>query len=172
LPGGGRRFLWCPTWFDLNVPSIRRLISFAVDPTITERVLVPLKKDQLMKKSMIVLLGVMLSWLLVGCGGGGSGPGDVVKKYLVALGEGDTKTAMTCIDPAKRKAAVDLIQFGSSMAVEFTKKEGGIDSVTILNQDLQGDRARVGYLTKTKSGRERRAALSAEKIKGTWYVAP
>ncbi len=126
-----------------------------------------------MKKNMTVLLGAIVCWLLIGCGGGGgSGPGDIVKKYVVALGEGDAKTALTCIDPAKRKAAEGLIQFGVSTASAFTKKEGGVDSVAILNQDIQGDRARVGYQTKTKSGREHRASLSAEKIKGTWYVAP
>ena len=127
-----------------------------------------------MKRIIQGWLRVFGCLLLIGCGGGsgGSGPGDVVKRYVTALGNGETEKALNCIDPAKRKTAEPLIQFGAETAAAFVKSGGGIDSITVLNEDIQGDKARVGYQTKTKNGRESRKALNAEKINGTWYVAP
>lgn len=127
-----------------------------------------------MKMKLASLLCALGFWLLIGCGGGagGSSPGDVVKKYTTAMIKGDMATALTCIDPAKRKQAEKILELGVTVAAGFASAEGGLDSVTILNEDVQGDRARVGYQSRTKKGVERRASANAEKINGTWYVAP
>lgn len=113
--------------------------------------------------------------LLAGCGGGGEGgssPGAVVKRYGTALCNGDTKSALNCIDPAKRKDAEPMIQMGVQIASAFAKEEGGLASITIVREEVQGDQALVGYQTKTKKGGERGDTARAEKINGTWYVAP
>jgi hypothetical protein len=109
---------------------------------------------------------------LAACGGGsGGGPGDVMKKYVTALSNADKPTALTCIAPEKRGSAQMAIEMGSGIASAFVKSEGGLDSVTILNVEIQGDKALVGYQTKTKQGMERSDSGRAEKINGTWYVA-
>lgn len=128
-----------------------------------------------MKRKLAGFLCVMVCSLFVGCGGGGAGgnsPGGVVKTYMKAVIEGDTKKALTCIDPAKRQQAGQLLEMATAIASGFAQVEGGLDSVTILSEDVQGDRAQVGYQTKTKKGVERRDSLRTEKINGTWYVAP
>ena len=129
------------------------------------------------------LRGFAVKWILcaigcslvIGCGGrgaGGNSPGDVVKRYGTALCKGDTQTALNCIDPAKRKGAEEIIQMGAAIASAFVSAEGGLDSVTILREEVQGDKALVGYQTKTKRAGERSDTMHAEKINGTWYVAP
>src|SRR5262245_54597507 len=77
-----------------------------------------------------------------GSGGDGAGrPGDVVKKYVTALTKGDIPTALTCIAPEKRKMAEPILQMGVGVASAFTKTEGGLDAVTILREEVEGDRA-------------------------------
>ncbi len=129
-----------------------------------------------MKQMLNVVVVAVSCWLLAGCGGGGgeggSSPGDVVQKYGKALCTGDTKAALNCIDPAKRKGAEEIIQMGAAIASGFVSAEGGLDSVTILREEVQGDRALVGYQTKTKRAGERSDTIHTEKINGTWYVAP
>ena len=44
----------------------------------------------------------------------------------------------------------------------FVKSEGGLDSVTILNVDVQGDKALVVYQTKTKQGKEQIITAKAD----------
>lgn len=123
------------------------------------------------------ILSILFCVVLAGCGGGsggegGSSPGDVVKKYGTALCKGDTDAALKCIDPAKRQNAAQIIQMGAQIASAFANEEGGLDSITILREEAEGDKALVGYQTKTKKGGERNDTVRAEKINGTWYVAP
>jgi hypothetical protein len=129
-----------------------------------------------MKKIRNVILCAVSCWMLIGCGGsggaGGNSPGDVVKRYGTALCNGDTKAALNCIDPAKRKDVAEIIQMGTEIASGFAKEEGGLASITIVREEVEGDRALVGYQTKTKKGGERGDTAHAEKINGTWYVAP
>jgi hypothetical protein len=129
-----------------------------------------------MKKMLNIVLCAVSCWLLTGCGGGGgaggNSPSDVVKRYVKALANNDTKAALNCIDPAKRKGVEEIIQMGAAMASAFTREEGGLESVTILREEAEGDRALLGYQTRTKKGGERRDTVHAEKINGTWYVAP
>lgn len=111
--------------------------------------------------------------LLAACGGSSGGdPGDVVKKYVSALSEGDIKTAVQCIDPAKQNQAGKMMEMGAALASAFVKAEGGLDSVKILSVQTEGDKARVAYQTKTKKGMERSDNVRTEKINGKWYVAP
>ena len=120
-----------------------------------------------------LLLCLVSCFALTACGGGGGGggPGDVMKKYVTALSNGDISTAVTCLAPQNRPGAEPMLQMGAALASAFVKSEGGLDSVTILKVDIEGDRALVGYQTKTKKGMERRDSARAEKINGTWYVA-
>jgi hypothetical protein len=126
-----------------------------------------------LRRMIIALLCIVSSLAFTACGGGSGGgsPGDVMKKYVTALSNADTQAALTCIAPEKRGSAQMAIQMGSGIASAFVKSEGGLDSVTILNVDVQGDKALVGYQTKTKQGMERRDSGRAEKINGTWYIA-
>ena len=131
-----------------------------------------------MKTMLKVLICGLGCWLLAGCGGsggdagGGNTPGDVVKRYGTALCNADTKSALECIDPAKREAVKEIIGMGAEIASAFAKEEGGLASVTIVREEIEGDRALVGYTTKTKQGGERSDTVNTEKINGTWYIAP
>ena len=126
-----------------------------------------------------ILLLLAACVLLFGCGKGGGGggdgggaPGDVAKRYVTTLTKGDADGALKCIDPAKREMARAMIPMGVAVASGFAKSEGGLDSVSILHVEEQGNVALVGYQTKTKQGMERRDNLRTEKVNGTWYVAP
>jgi len=131
-----------------------------------------------MKTMLKILICALGCWLMAGCGGSGEGggggntPGDVVKRYGTALCNADTKAALECIDPAKREAIKELIAMGAEIASAFAKEEGGLASVTIVREEVEGDNALVGYTTKTKDGNERSDTVRAEKINGTWYIAP
>jgi len=124
------------------------------------------------KRWVSVWQAVIGVWLLSGCGGGGGGSaGDVYTRYVTALANGDTQAALQCIAPQNRSNASAPIQMGAALASGFTKAEGGLDAVTILKVEVQGDHATVAYQTKTKKGMERRDTGRAEKVQGTWYVA-
>ena len=77
-----------------------------------------------------------------------------------------------CIAPERRASAGPMLQMGAALASGFANAEGGLDSVTILNVEVESDRALVGYQTKTKKGMERRDNVRAEKMSGSWYIAP
>jgi hypothetical protein len=126
-------------------------------------------------KHPLALLSLLACLLLSACGGGGGGAGsagDVVKRYITAVIQGDKAGALECIDPAKRSMAGPMLDMGIGIASGFAKMEGGLDSVSVVTVESQGDRARVAYLSKTKKGVERRESANAEKINGKWYVAP
>jgi hypothetical protein len=128
-----------------------------------------------MKTMLRVLVCALVCWLVAGCGGSGGGgntPGDVVKRYGTALCNADTKGALECIDPAKRGQIGGIIEMGAVVASSVAKEEGGLESITIIREEVEGDRALVGYTTKTKSGSERSDTVHTEKINGTWYIAP
>jgi hypothetical protein len=119
-------------------------------------------------------IGVLMvaGWMFGGCGGGGANSaGDAYKRYVTALANGDTKAALACIAPQNRSNASAPVQMGAALVSGFTKAEGGLDSVTILKVEVQGDHATVAYQTKTKKGAERSDTGRAEKVQGTWYVA-
>lgn len=124
--------------------------------------------------SALRLLSLLAILFFSACGGGGGGntAGDVVKRYITAVIQGDKPAALECIDPAKRSMAGPMLDMGIGIASGFAKMEGGLDSVSILTVEAQGDRARVAYLSRTKKGVERREAANAEKVGGKWYVAP
>lgn len=127
------------------------------------------------KNHLLPLVTVLACLLLSACGGGGGGggsAGDVVKRYITASIQGDKASALECIDPAKRSMAGPMLEMGIGIASGFAKMEGGLDSVSIIKVDGEGDRARVAYMSKTKKGVERRESVNAEKINGKWYVAP
>lgn len=65
-----------------------------------------------------------------------------------------------------------MIGIGAEIASNFAKEEGGLASITIVREEVEGDNALVGYTTKTRDGNERSDTVRAEKINGTWYIAP
>lgn len=119
------------------------------------------------------LLCVVICLGLSACGGsgGGSNPGDVVKRYGQALAAGDIKAAVACIAPADRQQGEEIVKFASGLVSAFVKAEGGLDSVTILKETVEGDRAMVSYQTRTKKGVERQDNTRVRKIDGAWYIA-
>ena len=126
-----------------------------------------------MKRTIAVVLLLVGCFALCACGGGGAGggsPGDVVKKYVTALINEDQKTALECIAPEQRAEAAPLLRMGMQIASAFVKSEGGLDSVTILRVEIEGDMSLVGYQTKTKQGMERADTVRTQKVGGTWYV--
>jgi len=120
---------------------------------------------------IFLLLGCFAFNACGGGGAGGSSPGDVVKKYVTALAKEDRQAALECIAPELREEAAPMLQMGMEIASAFMKSEGGLDSVTILRVEVEGDTALVGYQTKTKQGMERADTVRAQKIAGTWYIA-
>lgn len=127
-----------------------------------------------MKRTSIVILLSLGCFAFSACGGGagagGGSPGDVVKKYVTTLAKEDGKAALECIAPEMRAQAAPLLRMGMQIVSAFVNSEGGLDSVTILREEVEGDMALVGYQTKTKQGMERADTVRTQKIGGTWYI--
>ena len=127
-----------------------------------------------MKRTTTVVLVLIGCVFFAACGGGGAGggsPDGVVKKYVTALTKKDKQAALECIVPDLREEAAPMLEMGMELASAFVESEGGLDSVTIIRTEVEGDMALVGYQTKTKQGMERSDTLRVRKVAGTWYVA-
>ncbi|MCB9846077.1 MAG: DUF4878 domain-containing protein [Phycisphaeraceae bacterium] len=119
-----------------------------------------------------VVVAVSMSIALVSCGGGGNTPEGVAKKWQQALARGDTAAVRSVMSPSNRDGR-DNAEIVASTAKEFAKAMGGLDHVTVVKTEKDGDdKAKVTLSVKFKKEAEAdTVVVTVVKEKGKWYVA-
>ncbi|MEX0744224.1 MAG: DUF4878 domain-containing protein [Phycisphaeraceae bacterium] len=104
---------------------------------------------------------------LVGCGGAGGGdPESVAEAFFahIAAGEPDEAEALL-VESERGPQARLMLSMMSQLAAE-----SGLDSVTAIDVEQDGDRA-VVTLEATVDGQTSPSQMGLERIDGQWYVS-
>lgn len=121
--------------------------------------------------SILVFTAAVLAAVSLGCGG--PGPGDAVEKFQRLVEEGSVEEAsemvsgevLAVIPREKLKGAL------TNQTREISKK-GGIASIDILSEELQGNTATVVVSTTMGDGSKDEQTIQLTKIDGEWKFTP
>jgi len=122
-------------------------------------------------KLLFKLLAPLLFAFAVACSGGGSGPGSVVQEFTTAISEGDSDAMLEHIAPSDRETLRPKLGLIASLAAQQTEQRGGLDSVEILSEEVDGDTATVTYKTHYGDGTEEEDSATLTQVDGVWYMA-
>lgn len=118
-----------------------------------------------MKNTFLLALACSLL-TLVGCGG--SGPGDRVKEFNHAMADGDAETVKEIAPVLGTMLSDDKLTEMVESAAEDTKDKGGIDSITIDDETIDGDTARVTATVTFGNGESETDTIDLKKVDGEW----
>lgn len=120
-------------------------------------------------KYLSALLVLVCSFSLVGCGGG-SGPGDTVKDLAYAMEKGDTERVKEIVPGMQTMLGNDKLDGMIKEAAADIKQDGGIKSVTIDKEEINGDTAKVTATVESGNGEKDTEDFVLSKIDGKWIV--
>lgn len=121
-------------------------------------------------KSLFKFFAPVVFAIAAACSGGGTGPGDVVESFNMALAEGDVDTAIEHIQPSQRETIRPKLNMIAPMAATQLEQKGGIDSIEVTNEQVEGDTATVAYTVHYGNGEEAEEEDTLTRVDGTWYV--
>lgn len=120
-------------------------------------------------KHLLTLLLLVCSFALVGCGSE-PGPGDSVKDLMGAFEEGDAETIKELAPQMGMLGDDKLESMATQMALE-AKKKGGIKSVDIKEETVDGDSATVKFVVNWGNGEsEEEETAELAKLDGKWIM--
>ncbi|HXG92514.1 MAG TPA: zinc-ribbon domain-containing protein [Blastocatellia bacterium] len=146
------------------------------------------------KSSMPVIIGAVVLLVLIGAGiaayfiwfnkpsgsnsnsntSGGStskapsqSPGDSMKKLISALESGDRATVRSLVAKSEGESAVDEL---FRDAADDMRRAGGVDTVSINKEDVNGDTATVQFEVKYRNGKSDRDTVRLIKEDGVWKL--
>lgn len=114
---------------------------------------------------------LLLAALLAGCSFA-QGPGSTVKRFINAVAQGNVTEAVQLINVPPGMEA--KISFALISAAKDAREKGGIVSVEILKEDVQGELAHVDYIVHQKNdkpGERDQAHMDLQKIDGKWKIS-
>lgn len=110
----------------------------------------------------------MLTLGLVGCG---AGPGDRVKEFTYAMEEGDTETVKEiCPGMAALLPGEKLDGMVKEASID-AKAKGGIESITIDEETINGDSATVKATVTWGNGDSETDEVKMAKVDGEWIMS-
>lgn len=120
-------------------------------------------------KHLITLLLLTCSLALVGCGDA-PGPGETVEAFALAMEAGDAETV--------KKLCPGLVSIMGSDKVDGTvaegaanmAKEGGIKSITIDEEEIDGKTAKVTATIEKGNGEKETDDFDLVQIKDQWVI--
>lgn len=122
-------------------------------------------------KHLLTALLLVCSFSLVGCGGS-AGPGDTIVELNKAMEAGDAETVKKIVPGMAGMVGEDKLKGMMSEASAEAKKKGGIQSIEILKEEINGDIATVEHKLVWGNGDEEQE--TTELIKnddGQWIVS-
>lgn len=131
-----------------------------------------------MKSRMFFLaLALCASVFVMACGS--SGPSGTLKSYIGHMEKGDSESAMKMVSTAKMPAGMkDSKEFKDKMkqvgdeAAKDIKGKGGIKSVNIKDEKINGDNADVKFtITYGNGTEEKEETAKLIKENGEWKIA-
>lgn len=121
-------------------------------------------------KQLLTALVLLCSFALVGCGGS-AGPGDAVKELNYAMEKGDLDTVKKIIPGLAGMMGDEKLKAMMTEASAEAKKKGGIKSVEILKEEINGDTATVEHKVTWGNGDEETETTELAKVDGQWIIS-
>ena len=126
-----------------------------------------------MLRIQLLLCSLALLWGIVAAGCSSSGPGATVQRFYRAVESGEAKAAsemvsgsmVSMMGPQKLEMAL------KGEAVKISQK-GGIQSIEILSEEIDGHSAEVGVRVTYGNGETDEENLNLTRIDGRWIITP
>lgn len=122
-------------------------------------------------KHLLTALVLICSFSLVGCGGSSSGPGDTIKELNYALEKGDGDAVKKIVPGMAGMVGDDKLRGMMTEASAEAKKKGGIQSIEILKEEINGETATVEHKVVWGNGEEESDTTELTKVDGEWIVS-
>ncbi|MGB0768983.1 MAG: DUF4878 domain-containing protein, partial [Phycisphaeraceae bacterium] len=121
-------------------------------------------------KHLLATLLLIGSFALVGCGGS-DGPGDTVEALAYAMEDGDSETVKEIIPGLAGMLGDEKLKAMVTEASAETKEKGGITSVEILEETIDGDTATVKSKITFGNGDTEEETQKLTKVDGKWIMS-
>ena len=108
--------------------------------------------------------------LLAGCGGGG--PADTAEAFQRHVAAGETEAAVELLDPAITQMMGPKIQAAMAAQTAEISAKGGISSVRVLNETINGETATVEMETTYGNGETDSETVTLRQVDGDWKLSP
>ena len=123
-------------------------------------------------KHLLTALVLACSFALVGCGGSSAGPGDTVIELNKAMEAGDAETVKKIVPGMAGMIGDDKLKAMMTEASAEAKKKGGIKTIEILKEEIDGDTAVVEHKVVWGNGDEDSDTTELVKNEdGNWIVS-
>ena len=119
-------------------------------------------------KNLLLLALVSTMLTLVGCGG--SGPGDRVIEFNHAMADGDVDTVKEIAPFLSTMLSDDKLTEMIESAAKDAEDKGGIESVTIDEETITGETARVKATVTFGNGETETDEVDLKKVDGEWIL--
>lgn len=121
-------------------------------------------------KNLLTLLALTLSLTLVGCGSSAPGPGDTVKNLAYAMEDGDSETVKEIAPGLVSVMGAEKVDAMVAQSSAEIAKEGGIKSVTIDSEEIEGNTAKVKATLESAEGEKDTQDFTLTKVKDKWII--
>lgn len=121
-------------------------------------------------KHLLATLLLVCSFALVGCGGS-AGPGDTIIEFNKAMESGDAETVKRIAPGMAGMVGEDKLKGILTEASAEAKKKGGIESIEIIKEEINGDTATVEHKVVWGNGEEEEDTTKLSKVDGQWVVS-
>lgn len=119
-------------------------------------------------KHLLTALVLTCSFALVGCGGGGNTPGDAVKDLTYAMEAGDAEKVKELVPELSENLGDDKIETLVKQSAKEAEANGGVKSITIDKEEIDGDKATVTATMVDGNGNSETDEFELVKKDGKW----
>ena len=126
-----------------------------------------------MLRIQLLLCSVALLWGIVAAGCSSVGPGATVQRFYRAVESGEAKAASEMVS-GSMVSMMGPKKFEMALQGETGKisQKGGIQSIEILSEEIDGDAAEVGVRVTYGNGETDEENLNLTRIDGRWMITP
>lgn len=121
-------------------------------------------------KRLLALIVAACSLALAGCGGGGT-PAEAVTELAYAMEDGDADKLKKLMPELGDYLSDSKIETLAKQMAQQAKAEGGIKSVRIEEETINGDTAIVKATMVKGNGNEDYEEFELTKVKGRWVIS-